>query len=119
MRSSWDEVENLFINHWRQESTSLHVVFVGKGVPLSLNATAIIGDSVPGSIFGSKFLVLRGAGFECFVASDVVTSVEYSEPTDERPASREKYSCFIEFGCSEGSSLLIGELLIDKDSAPR
>jgi len=118
MRSSWDEVEKLFINHWRQMSTPLHLMFVGKGVPLSVNASAVIGESAP-AVLGSKFLILRGKDFECFVASDVVTTVEYSEPDDTRPAGREKYACFIEFGCKEGSTLVLGELLVDKNSAPR
>jgi hypothetical protein len=87
---------------------------MGKSVPLTVNAGVVVGDAAP-AVLGSKFLCLRGAGFECFVASDVVTSVEYSEPdARRRPVGRERYACFIEFGCDEGSSVVLGELLVDK-----
>ena len=119
MRSSWDEVEKLFINQWRQKSTLLHVVFIGKSVPVSFNVAAVVGEAAP-EVMGVNFIVLRGDRFECFVASDTVSEVEYSEP-DSRPFStaREKYACFIKFVSADGSSLIIGELLVDIGNTPR
>jgi len=116
MRSSWEEVEKLFITAWRQKSTPLHVMFVGRSVPLSINASAVVGEATP-PVLGSEFLILRGRSFECFVASNVVTRVEYSEPNERRLAGRERYACFIEFSSADGSTLVLGELLTDKDSA--
>jgi hypothetical protein len=115
MRSSWEEVEKLFINHWRATSTPLHAVFMGKTVPVTFNAGVVIGADVPLPVMGSKFFVLYAPSFECFVASDVVTSIEYSEPDETRDKLRERYSRFVEFKCDEGSSLLLGEL-IDTDA---
>lgn len=113
MRSSWEEVENLFINQWRQKSTPLHMIFVGKTVPLSINAAVMVGESVPAPVLEAKFLILRGSGLECFVASDCVTEIKYSEP-GHTSVGRERYACFIEFVSADGSSLILGELVSDE-----
>jgi len=110
MRSSWEEVEKLFINEWRQKSTPLHMLFVGKTVPLSVNASVHVADTIPTSVSGSRFLCLRGRDVECFVSSDTVSAVEYSEPSEERPSGRERYVCFIEFKSADGSVLALGEI---------
>ena len=107
MRSSWDDVEELFINQWRQKSTPLHLVFTGISVPVSFGADVIV---MP-DLGTTRLLQLKGPRFECLVTADMVSEVEYSEP--DSPS--EEYVRFIRFGSKDGSSLILGERVVDTD----
>lgn len=113
MRSSLEEIERLFISHWRQTSTPLHIIFTGRGAIATLNAQGTIGTAVVPPL-GGRALYLRGGAFEVFVFMEPLESVEYREPGEAPERIREsllaKYERSVVFTFRGGEVLLLAEI---------
>ena len=82
-------------------STPLHIIFVGKGSPVTFNLRGVVGETVVPSL-GGRVLYLCGTAFEAFIFMDSLVSVEYSEPGEAPASIREsvlvKYERSVVFG---------------------